>query len=370
MEEEKEKKKRKKQLIKKYRRSKKGGVRLGFSKVTVTKILLILIVIITPISIYFYYNWYSKKQVFQYSFLTKGNEVYGTWINNDDLNFTHVITKFGISSTAEFLSLEFIDNFPFSTTLYQCSSASTFSSILGVPYDLHPHIHNDGVGDTYVDFTLLFLHDVPELALSLQRTGSFLYPAVLEWEYLLNGTDLGSNPDQNEYFFNPIMIVEPGNGELKVNTENEIHVTVNFTSGLYHKIDFSEISMVFTNTENITFSNPKILIGGLQQSMDRYVFISRLTNGFGPYSSMSLDFNITIFPNQTFTTKDILTAGGIFFQYHDTLLKSIYHDVGFGNLNVNFLGIPDENQIQALIYMIRLSFTNFYIDLPLEFECN
>ncbi len=364
-EEEKEKERKKKELKRSFRKQKKDKAKSGFERVTVTKIVIIIAIIVTPIVIFFVWNYYSTERELNYSFLTEGDEVYGTLSTKNVLNFTHIITKIAVASTAQFINLDITDNYPYDSTLYQASSDSTFSSIFSIPYNLNPHFHHEGAGDCYATFTLLLLHNVPDILLSLRRDGGIIYPAVLEWNYRLDGTDLGEAPS---YFFSPTITIEPGDMNLTQNTAEEIHVTLNLTAGYFKNLGFTEMSMTFTSDENITFSNPIVVTGALERTGNQYKFISRLST-VRYYHPIFLDFNITVNSSKTFQDQDILSSSQIFFQFYPDSLKNIYPTKGFGPLTASVLGVPDQKQLEAYIYIARISYTNFIIETPLIFDC-
>ncbi|MHA1384079.1 MAG: hypothetical protein ACTSR3_10045 [Candidatus Helarchaeota archaeon] len=367
-EEEKEKERKKKELKKTFRKRDKEKVKSGFSGLTATKIILIIIAIATPIVIIFVYNYYIGERQPNYSFLTEGDEVYGT-LNSTTLNFTHTVTNLVFASTAQYMNFEITDNYPYDTILYQASYKTTFHSVLAIPYDVHPNDHHEGIGDTYMEFMLAFVHNVPDMLYVLRTSGAFVYPSVIQWNYQLNGTNLQTfTSDQEKYFFTPTVTVEPGNKILTKNVEKEIHVTVNLTAGYFHTLGLTEIKMIFTNSDNLTFSDPEVFIGGLQGSGNSYTFISRRTS-VGAFTSILLDFNITVNSTEGFTDQNILSSGGIFFQFGGKGLQNIYPTVGFGAARLNVLGIPDEKQIEAFIYMARLKYLNYHIDTPLIFDC-
>jgi hypothetical protein len=367
-EEEKERERKKKELKKSFRKKEKGKVRPGLSKVTAAKIIIILAVIITPIVIFFVYQYYETEKEPQYSFLTEGDHVYGTWLNGNNLNFTHIKNEIAFAGTAEFMNMEISDNYPYDSTLYKAQLKSTFLSVLSIPYDVHPHDHHEDP-DCYVEFAVGFIHNVPNVFYVLRRTDGVVYPSVLKWNYILNGTDLETlTTEQTDYFFNPIITVDPSNRELKVSTDVEIHVLINMTAGFYHSLGMTEMNMIFKDNENITFKDAEVFIGGLSGGPGYYSFKSRKST-VGPFSSMYLDFNITVNSNQTFTSKDILSSGSLSFQFKGKSLRSVYPSRRFGTLKLNVLGIPDEDQIEAFIYMIRQKYINFHIDIPLNFSC-
>ncbi|MFX0141280.1 MAG: hypothetical protein ACFFDN_47005, partial [Candidatus Hodarchaeota archaeon] len=68
----------------------------------------------------------------------------------------------------------------------------------------------------------------------------------------------------------------------------------------------------------------------------------------------------------SFTNENLLSSGGISFQFNGKSLQSIYPSEGFGSLKYNLIGIPEEDQIEAVIYMIRQKYINFHIDIPPE----
>ncbi|MHA1380532.1 MAG: hypothetical protein ACTSRG_19370 [Candidatus Helarchaeota archaeon] len=366
-EEEKEKERKKKELKKEFHKKDKAKTKVGFSGLTATKIILIVIAIVTPITIIFVYNYYIGENQPNYSFFTEGDQVFGT-SNTTHVNFTHTITNLAFASTAEFMSFEVTDNYPYNPTLYQASYKNTFYSVYSIPYDVHPNNHWEGTGNTYMEFSLGFIHNVPNLFFVTRASGSTLYPSVLQWNYRLNGTNLHDLvTDQNKYFFTPQITIEPER-TLTQNIAKEIHVLVNLTAGYYHSLGYTEIKMTFENSENITFSNPKVFVGGLSQGGNSFTFISRRSST-GAFDSIYLDFNITVNSTQTFTNKNILSSGSIFFQFGGKSLQDIYPNVGFGSPTLNVLGIPKDDQIEAFIYMVRLKYTNFQIDTPLYFDC-
>lgn len=368
-EEEKEREKKKKDLKRSFRKQKKDKFKTAFTKLTVTKIIIIIIIIVTPIIILFAYNYYIAGKKTNYSFFTEGDEVHGTILANNELNLTYILSKISFASTAQYMSMEITDNYPYSNTLYQATLQQSAPSVLAIPYDLHPNNHHAEIGDCYADFTVGFIHNVPDLLYVLKSSGSVVYPSVLEWNYRLNETDLDTLiSDQNNFFFDPVITVEPGNRQLYLNNPTEIHVIVNLTAGYYNSIGFSEISMSFVNSNNITFSNPKILIGGLETSTNQYTFISR-RQSIGAFTSMFLEFNVTVNSTQSFTNKNILSSGSIFFQYGAKLLQDIYPTKGFSSIKASLLGIPNQEQLEAFVYQIGLKYTNFVIDTPLNFNC-
>ncbi|NVM00844.1 MAG: hypothetical protein HWN67_00790 [Candidatus Helarchaeota archaeon] len=367
-EEEKEREKKKKELKKSFRKKEKGKVRFGLSKVTVAKIIVILVVIITPIVIFFVYQYFESEKEPQYSFLTEGDFVYGTWINGNKLNFTHIKTKIAFASTVEFMSMEISDNYPYDSNLYKAVLKSTFHSVLAIPYDVHPHDHYEDP-DSYVEFAVGFIHNVPDLFYVLRSTDEVIYPSVLEWYYILNGTDLEDlTTDQNEFFFNPEISVDPSDRELKKDTDTEIHVNVTIKAGYSKGLGMTEMTMTFKDNENLTFTDAEVFIGGLGGRPGYYTFKSRKSR-VGTFSSMYLDFNITVNSNQTFTSENILSSGSISFQFKGRSLRNVYPSRRFGSIKLNVLGIPDEDQIEAFIYMIRQKYINFHIDIPLNFTC-
>ncbi len=367
-EEEKERERKKKELKKSFHKTEKGKTRSGLSKVTAAKIIIILAIIITPIVIFFVYQYFETEKKPQYSFLTEGDYVYGTWLDGNELNFTHIKSTIAFAGTPEFMNMELSDSYPYDSNLYKAQLKSTFHSAIAIPYDVHPHDHHEDP-DCYVEFAVGFIHNVPNVFYVLRRAGGVVYPSVLEWNYILNGTDLETlTSEQEYYFFNPIITVDPSNRELKVSTDVEIHVVINITAGYYNSLGITEMNMVFKDNKNLTFKDAEVFIGGLSGRPGYYSFKSR-KGRVSAFNSMYLDFNITVNSNQSFTSEDILSSGSLSFQFKNKLLQDIYTSRRFGSLKLNVLGIPDEDQIEAFIYMIRQKHLNFHIDIPLNFSC-
>ncbi|MFX1449875.1 MAG: hypothetical protein ACFFCM_03465 [Promethearchaeota archaeon] len=369
-EEEKERERKKKELKKSFRKSDKDKVRVGLSKLTAAKIIIILAIIITPIAIFFAYQYFETEKEPQYSFLTEGDHVYGTWLNGNNLNFTYIESHMSFASTAQYMSMEITDDYPYDIKLYKAELKSTFPSVLSIPYDVHPHDHHEDP-DCYVEFMFAFLHNVPDLFYVLRSTDEVIYPAVLEWYYILNGTDLEDENQQNFFQKPEITVEEPSgisNGELKLNEETEIRVNVSIKAGIFYSLGLTEMTMVFRDSENFSFKNASVAFGGLGGGPGRYNLIARRSS-VATFTSMNLVFNITVKANQTFSTQNILNLGTLSFQIPGKLLQSIYPTKGFGSVKYNVIGIPDEDQIEAFIYMIRQKYVNFHIDLPLFFSC-